>query len=77
MAIVNYGKPGRTAPWLLALLARKPKKLAAVAIANKNARIARAMMMRGEPYRRALPAGQPEFGRSAGGLQDNDEMGDR
>jgi Transposase IS116/IS110/IS902 family len=37
MAIVKYAKPGRTAPWLLALLARKPKKLAAVALANKNA----------------------------------------
>ncbi len=49
MAIVKYAKPGRTAPWLLALLARKPKKLAAVALANKNARIAWAMMMRGEP----------------------------
>jgi transposase len=55
IAVIKYAKPGRTAPWLLALLARKPKKLAAVALANKNARIAWAMMMRGEPYRRALP----------------------
>jgi transposase len=55
MAIVKYAKPSRTAPWLLALLAREPKKLAAVTLANKNARIAWAMMMRGEPYRRALP----------------------
>jgi transposase len=59
MAIVKYAKPERTAPWLLALLARKPKKLAAVALANKNARIAWAMMSRGETYRPAtsgLPA---------------------
>ena len=54
-AVIKYAKPGRTAPWLLALLARKPKKLAAVALANKNARIAWAMMRRGQPYRRATP----------------------
>jgi len=54
-AVVKYAKPGRTAPWLLALLARKPRRLAAVALANKNARIAWAMMMRGEAYRRAMP----------------------
>jgi transposase len=33
------------------LLARKPKKLAAVALANKIARIIWAMMARGEAYR--------------------------
>jgi transposase len=33
------------------LLARKPKKLAAVALANKVARIIWAMMGRGEVYR--------------------------
>lgn len=59
MAIIRHAKRGRASPWLLALLARKPKKLAAVALANKNARIAWAMMMRGEAYRRpmsSLPA---------------------
>jgi transposase len=35
----------------LALLARKPKKLAAVALANKMARIVWAMMVSGETYR--------------------------
>jgi transposase len=34
-----------------ALLARKPTKLAAVALANKTARIVWAVMMRGEGYR--------------------------
>lgn len=56
MAVVKYAKPGRASPWLLDLLARKPKKLAAVALANKNARIAWVLMMRGEVYRNSLPA---------------------
>jgi len=38
--LVRHAKPGRGSPWLLALLARKPKKLVAVARANKTARIA-------------------------------------
>ena len=42
--------------WLRALLARKPRKLAAVALANKMARIAWAIMSSGETYRRdAVP----------------------
>ena len=55
-AVIRQAKPGRAAPWLLALLARKPKKLAAVALANKMARIIRAMMVSGETYRRPQPA---------------------
>jgi transposase len=55
-SIVRWAKPGRTSPWLLELLQRKPRKLAAVALANKNARIAWAIMMRGETYRRPMPA---------------------
>lgn len=38
--------------WLRALLLRKPRKLAAVALANKIARIAWAIMKSGEVYRR-------------------------
>lgn len=38
-------------PWLLSLLERRPRKLAAVALANKMARIAWAMMTSGEVYR--------------------------
>jgi transposase len=41
-------------PWLRALLSRKPRKLVAVALANKMARIAWAVMTRGEAYRPAL-----------------------
>jgi transposase len=54
-AVIRYAKPGRSSAWLLNLLARKPKKLVAVALANKIARIAWALMMRGEDYRRSLP----------------------
>jgi len=41
---------GRPSPWLLALLKRKPPKLAAVALANKIARIAWKLMATGESY---------------------------
>ena len=55
-AVIRDAKPGRTSPWLLALLARKSKKLAAVALANKMARIVRAMMVSGETYRQPAQA---------------------
>jgi transposase len=41
---------GHPSPWLVALLKRKPPKLAAVALANKNARIAWKLMLTGESY---------------------------
>ena len=41
------GRPA-TSPWLLNLLGRKPRKLAAVALANKMARIVWSMMTSGE-----------------------------
>jgi transposase len=52
-AVIQHAKPGRpaTSPWLLNLLGRKPRKLAAVALANKTARIVWAMMTSGEAYR--------------------------
>jgi transposase len=46
---------GTGAPWLIDLLKRKPPKLAAVALANKNARIAWKLMVSGERYRPAKP----------------------
>ena len=41
---------GRPSPWLVKLLQRKPPKLAAVALANKTARIAWKLMVSGERY---------------------------
>ena len=40
-------RPGRASPWLLGLLERRPRKLAAVALANKMARTLWAMMANG------------------------------
>jgi hypothetical protein len=51
-AVIQKAQRGHATPWLLGLLARKPKKLAAVALANKMARIIRAMMVSRETYRR-------------------------
>jgi hypothetical protein len=52
-AVIQHAKPGcrSASPWLLALLGRKPRKLAAVALANKTARIVWAMMTSGQAYR--------------------------
>jgi transposase len=54
-SVIRHAKPGRKgcSAWLLQLLGRKPRKLAAVALANKMARIVWAMMARGEAYRQA------------------------
>ena len=41
---------GRHSPWLVALVRRKPPKLAAVALANKTARIIWKLMVSGERY---------------------------
>jgi transposase len=52
-AAIQHARPGgrNASPWLLALLERKPRKLAAVALANKMARVVWAMMERGSAYR--------------------------
>ena len=47
-AVIRHAKPGKASEWLLKLLARKPRKLAAVALANKMARVVWAMMTSGE-----------------------------
>jgi len=45
--------PERADPWLKQLLARRPKNVVAVALANKNARIAWALMAHGRDYQAA------------------------
>jgi transposase len=53
LAVIRYAKIHGTThrPWLTALLARRPTKVAAIALANKLARMAWAMMARGDQYR--------------------------
>jgi transposase len=54
-SVINAAmKPGskQMTDWLRALLMRKPRKVVAVALANKIARIAWVLMTRGEVYRR-------------------------
>jgi transposase len=53
LAVIRYAKIHGTQhrPWLAALLARRPTKVAAIALANKIARTAWAMMARGERYK--------------------------
>ncbi len=59
-AVIRYAqrRAGAASPWLAELLKRKPPKLAAVALANKIARIAWKLMVTGEVYKAqsALPA---------------------
>jgi hypothetical protein len=52
MAVVRYAeRNGAKRPWLVQLLARRKPKVAAVALANKNARMIWALMTSGERYR--------------------------
>lgn len=60
MAVVKQilrGRGGGAPAWLVDLLARKPPKLAAVAFANKIARIAWTMLVTGDRYDPARGAG--------------------
>jgi transposase len=53
LAVIRYAKihGTRHRPWLTGLLARRPTKVAAIALANKLARMAWAMMARNERYK--------------------------
>ena len=56
MAVIRYAQPnGTRRPWLVQLLARGPAKVAAVALANKSARMVWALMTSGERYREPIP----------------------
>ena len=59
MAVIRYARQhGTKRLWLARLMERRPVKVAAVALANKIARMAWAMMVRGERFREpmSLPA---------------------
>jgi transposase len=52
MAVIRYARQhGTKRPWLARLIATRPIKVAAVALANKIARVAWAMMVRGERFK--------------------------
>jgi transposase len=53
LAVIRYAKIHGTKhrPWLAALLARRPAKVAAIALANKLARMAWTMMAKSERYK--------------------------
>jgi transposase len=56
LAVIRYAKIHGTKhrPWLTALLARRPTKVVAIALANKLARMAWAMMAKGERYKQPV-----------------------
>ena len=53
LAVIRYAKihGAKHRPWLTALLARRPTKVAAIALANKMARMVWVLMARGERYK--------------------------
>src|SRR5215470_10087738 len=55
MSVLN-SKRAKQDPWLVKLLANKERKVAAVAVANKMARVGWALMMRQEDFRATLVA---------------------
>ena len=53
LAVMKYAKKhgAKHRPWLTSLMQRRPTKVAAIALANKLARMAWAMMAKGERYK--------------------------
>ena len=54
MSVIRHVKRRGTSdlPWLADMIAHKPTKVAAVALANKNARIVWALMRQGGTYQK-------------------------
>ncbi len=61
MTIIRHAKRRGTTnlPWLANLIANKPTKVAAVALANKNARMAWALLSHGGTYQVPVVAPTP------------------
>ena len=56
LAVIRYAqRHGTRRPWLVQLMARRTTKIAAVALANKTARMIWAIMTSGEAYREPAP----------------------
>jgi transposase len=57
LAVIRYAqRHGTKRPWLVQLLSRRATKVAAMALANKTARMIWAIMTTGERYREPIPA---------------------
>ncbi len=57
MTVIRHAKRrGTTDPWLANIIADKPTKVAAVALANKNARVAWVLLRHGGTYQRSTTA---------------------
>ncbi len=58
MSVIRHarGKDPAKMPWLAGLMERRPLRVVAVALANKIARMAWVVLMRGETYRPGAPA---------------------
>lgn len=56
MVRVAHKHKGALAEWIVAMRTRKPERVVAVALANKMARIAWAIMTTGESFRKELYA---------------------
>lgn len=56
LAVIRYAeRHGTRRPWLVQLMARRTTKIAAVALANKTARMIWAIMTSGQAYREPMP----------------------
>ena len=55
-AVLLRSKAAHADPWVQGLLARRPRLKVAVALANKTARVAWAVMTKGQPYRQPAAA---------------------